>query len=739
MAVTFDNHCRGEFLPVRWSQARLRELQNQVDEPAIGVHPVVSVLARAQILAANGDFERAAAVILAELDNHSQMLYYNHEVFHAFLTALFVIQRFDLAGILISEKFDPSCAIELKISPNGPGHQAVLWELSLPDRMSFTFDASIFQSDKTWVEVLCFAWIFPLCARFSRQPDSWRGSVVINQGDCGVVPGLAMCDARPEFFLIPDNVFIPSKGHERARLHFSQNRPRWEDRKDVALWRGATTGQITDAKLGWRSLPRIRLCEIAKGYPDLIDAGITKVGQIADPGAEEALRDAGLLRSYVPWTDFDLHKYQIDIDGNTNAWAGLFLKLLTGSPVLKVNSPRGYRQWYYGRLKAWENYVPVLADMSDLIEKIHWLRGHDDMARKIGESGRDLARSMEYDTEMDGAVQTVAAAIRYFSRKPETGAVHAADRCSERVDQVQKHVLVTPEVNHVRLAEIDMDDDIRRARQAAESDPRNSQLVASLGQLLSQAGNLPAAEECLRRAIEINPDHPAFHAALSHLLFRIGRTSEALAEVRRALDLKPDDVISMIHFANLLAKSDGIKEAEQVYRQAIQIEPTARVHAARSHFFSGHSRIEEAIEAIESAIELNSKNAEYFRHYGRLLARKGLSSEADAALRQAAALEPAGQTFDQSQNQPEAQSQNQPEAVTQQSGQEPVQRESAGPPPGLTSTIAHRSMSDQETAGPSAAIARHEAAAEPKFMPGRLIRRLRRKQRTSALPPKGSV
>ena len=53
------------------------------------------------------------------------------------------------------------------------------------------------------------------------------------------------------------------------------------------------------------------------------------------------------MRPYVPMTDFNKYKYQIDIDGNTNAWPGLFQKLLTGSPVLKVASPYGFRQWLY--------------------------------------------------------------------------------------------------------------------------------------------------------------------------------------------------------------------------------------------------------------------------------------------------------------------------------------------------------------------------------------------------------
>src|SRR3546814_15147305 len=63
-------------------------------------------------------------------------------------------------------------------------------------------------------------------------------------------------------------------------------------------------------------------------------------------------------------------KYQIDVDGNTNSWPGLFLKLLTGAPVLKVESEVGFQQWYYGALEPWQNFVPIKSDASDLLEKL---------------------------------------------------------------------------------------------------------------------------------------------------------------------------------------------------------------------------------------------------------------------------------------------------------------------------------------------------------------------------------
>lgn len=51
--------------------------------------------------------------------------------------------------------------------------------------------------------------------------------------------------------------------------------------------------------------------------------------------------------------------------------------LLAGdSVVLKQDS--GYYEHFYNELRPWEHYIPVRADLGDLLEKIQWARDHDE-------------------------------------------------------------------------------------------------------------------------------------------------------------------------------------------------------------------------------------------------------------------------------------------------------------------------------------------------------------------------
>jgi hypothetical protein len=248
------------------------------------------------------------------------------------------------------------------------------------------------------------AFTTPLFTETARQAEK-PGQILLSIGDNAATRGVAFCSDHPADVLIPDTVFILTRGYaDRRSLHA---KVAWQDRERIAFWRGASTGFWTTE---WRHIQRIALSRLSLSHPDLIDAGISKVGQLPAGADEELLRE-GLLRAYVGDHEFVRYRYQIDVDGNTNAWAGLFVKLLTGSPVLKVASPRGFRQWYYDRLIPWENFIPVEADMSDMPAKVRWLLDHDDEARAVGTRGLSLALSLTWEGELrDGARRVIEAA-----------------------------------------------------------------------------------------------------------------------------------------------------------------------------------------------------------------------------------------------------------------------------------------------------------------------------------------
>lgn len=73
--------------------------------------------------------------------------------------------------------------------------------------------------------------------------------------------------------------------------------------------------------------------------------------------------------------DHHQYKYQINIDGTVAAYRLPYL-LAGDSVVFKQDS--GYYEHFYGELRPWEHYIPVRADLGDLLDKIQWARDHDE-------------------------------------------------------------------------------------------------------------------------------------------------------------------------------------------------------------------------------------------------------------------------------------------------------------------------------------------------------------------------
>jgi len=179
--------------------------------------------------------------------------------------------------------------------------------------------------------------------------------------------------------LIPDTDFIRSGGYEELKAAIDAQDCEWQHKHTRFFWRGSMHGFPYKSydPAGIRS-QRELLVEWSSQHADICDASPSHTSS-----KQEQL----------------LYKFIIDIDGEVNAWSGLFWKLYSNSVVFKVESH--YEQWYYHKLKAWIHYIPVRGNLSDLKEKYDWALQHDDECRQIAMAGRNFAASLTYQSEIE--------------------------------------------------------------------------------------------------------------------------------------------------------------------------------------------------------------------------------------------------------------------------------------------------------------------------------------------------
>ena len=166
----------------------------------------------------------------------------------------------------------------------------------------------------------------------------------------------------------------------------------WNTKKDVAVWRGSTTGCGVTKDTN----PRIKLATIAKelynsGYKNL-DAGVvqfTKGFKVTD-GTIHYINQRELnipKLGFITYEQQTNNKYMLNIEGNTAAYRFSTL-FYSGSLVLNINSK--FKLWFEPLLTKNENYISIKKnfDKQKLKEVIEFLKNNNDTAKYIADSGK---------------------------------------------------------------------------------------------------------------------------------------------------------------------------------------------------------------------------------------------------------------------------------------------------------------------------------------------------------------
>ena len=203
----------------------------------------------------------------------------------------------------------------------------------------------------------------------------------------------------PSVILVPDTDFIASRGHVEIKNDIDTYDISWEEKKNELVWRGGNNGIGYDAynidgsqevmvdimgttTTATRLLNQRELLVVysrRSKYAHMMNVDFSQMGM------SNALDKQAMLQ----------YKYQLDIDGEVNAWTGLIWKLYSGSVVFKVASH--YEQWYYSFLQPWIHYIPVKGDLRDLDEQLAWALANDAAAQRIAENGRAFVQNLTYD------------------------------------------------------------------------------------------------------------------------------------------------------------------------------------------------------------------------------------------------------------------------------------------------------------------------------------------------------
>jgi hypothetical protein len=169
--------------------------------------------------------------------------------------------------------------------------------------------------------------------------------------------------------LITDRHFIVHHGYEDTLKKIDQHRKPFKNRLEECIWRGTIQN---GTKYNFFDM---------EGKDGLNQRMFFK--QLHGEGRFPKVNFKDEKTSIEDQIKF---KYILDIDGYSSTWDATVWKLYSGSILLKTKSK--WKQWYYDELRAWEHYIPIENDFSDLNDKIEWCIHNEERCINIIENSR---------------------------------------------------------------------------------------------------------------------------------------------------------------------------------------------------------------------------------------------------------------------------------------------------------------------------------------------------------------
>lgn len=158
----------------------------------------------------------------------------------------------------------------------------------------------------------------------------------------------------------------------------------WNKKIPKAVFRGSTTG----AGVTEETNKRLKALQIGTENEDLLDVGITKWNtrprkHESDVYLRTIERDTYPVAGRLSPQEQSKYAYVLNIEGHVAAYR-LSYEMSFGSVILLVDSD--WKMWFSRFIIPWKHYVPIKADLSDLVEKVEWCRENDTECQKIAQN-----------------------------------------------------------------------------------------------------------------------------------------------------------------------------------------------------------------------------------------------------------------------------------------------------------------------------------------------------------------
>ena len=168
----------------------------------------------------------------------------------------------------------------------------------------------------------------------------------------------------------------------------------FENKKNILIWRGATTGynyKEDDLENRDYSIRRNRLLFVDKFKDsDIVDAGFNQQTPYKGSDIDIMIHKNNMVKNNIHVHEMLRFKYIMSIDGN-DVSSGLKWQLYSNSVVF-MKKPRFISWLMEDMLEPYVHYIPVNDDFSNVEEQVQWANTHQEECKRISENATNYMK-----------------------------------------------------------------------------------------------------------------------------------------------------------------------------------------------------------------------------------------------------------------------------------------------------------------------------------------------------------
>jgi eukaryotic-like serine/threonine-protein kinase len=182
---------------------------------------------------------------------------------------------------------------------------------------------------------------------------------------------------------------------------------------------------------------------------------------------------------------------------------------------------------------------------------------------------------------------------------------------------------------------------VHQYQRALSLEPGNAEAWAGIASSYTKAGQISDAEAAYIKSASLRPDDWHGPYALGTFYDSIGRHKEAIVQYRKAIELSPDNSWLYDNLGNALLNSGDLRmlpEAEETLKKSIAINPTYQAYSSLGVLFQVQRRYAEGLAACEKATQLGGNNYDAWNNLAIAYEWVGETEKANAARKKAVEL-----------------------------------------------------------------------------------------------------